>query len=86
LPGDLITEIAADAPMMIGEFKGSPDGTYVVVVNLSLEKSAKFKLKTVRPFKTIDVVSAEDGSPAPLDNEEGVWPVAGQGVLIRLGD
>jgi hypothetical protein len=84
LPGEVIKAIDAEVPVMVGEFKSDPEATCVMVVNPSLERSAIFKLQTLRPFRTIEIVSAEDGSLGPFNNEEGHWLVAGQGVLLRF--
>ncbi|MEW5901007.1 MAG: hypothetical protein AB1715_06045 [Acidobacteriota bacterium] len=86
LPGEVIAEVSAEVPFMVGEFKAGPEAVYVIVVNLSLERSAKLKVKTVRAFNKMEVVSSEDGSLTPLNNEEGLWLVAGQGALFRFSD
>jgi hypothetical protein len=56
-----------------------------MIVNLSLERSAKFTLKTAQPHTSIQIVSAIDGSFSPFDQKDGLWLVAGQGVLLKLG-
>ena len=85
LPGRAVAAVECEAPVMVGEFKGSDETDFVMVVNLSLEKSAKIKLRTAPARHNIDIVTAENGSVFPLDNQNGYWLVAGQGVLIRLG-
>jgi hypothetical protein len=55
-----------------------------MVVNLSLERSAQFTLKTMSPHISIKVVSAVDGSSSVLNEKDGLWLVAGQGVLLKL--
>jgi hypothetical protein len=85
LPGRAVTAVESDASLMVGEFKGSEDVDFVMIVNLSLEKSTKIVIKTAPDLKDIKIVSAEDGSLVPMDNQAGLWLVAGQGVLIRLG-
>jgi hypothetical protein len=84
LPGKLIRKVQSDTPVMVGEFKHNDGTNYVMVVNLSLEKSAKFTLETTLPYKKIQIVSAEDGTLYQMDNKLGLWLVAGQGVLIKL--
>jgi hypothetical protein len=84
LPGKLVWRIRTDVPMMVGEFKHDNGRDYIMVVNLSLRKSAKFVLDTVRPYNKIHVISAEDGTMHQFNNESGYWLVAGQGVLIEL--
>ena len=56
-----------------------------MIVNLSLEKSAKFTLTTAQPCDSIKIVSAVDGSLADFDQKNGLWLTAGQGVLLVLG-
>ncbi|MHC4159968.1 MAG: hypothetical protein ACYSSO_12910 [Planctomycetota bacterium] len=84
LPGKLVRRIRTEVPMMVGEFKHGNGTEYIMLVNLSLRKSAKFALETVRPYNKIHVISAEDGTMHQFDNESGYWLVAGQGVLIGL--
>jgi len=84
LPGKLVRQVESDVPMMVGEFKSDDGINYVMVVNLSLQKSARFVLKTIKSHGKMQVVSAEDGTLRQMDNEKGFWLVAGQGVLIKL--
>ncbi len=56
-----------------------------MLVNLSLERSAKFTLTTRQPDDSIKIVSAVDGSLSAFDPKNGLWLVAGQGVLLALG-
>jgi hypothetical protein len=83
LPGAVVETITCSAPLMVGEFEGSGGSHYAMVVNLSLEKSAKFQLKTVRPA-SLAIVSAADGRLTTYDEKEGCWLTAGQGVLLAL--
>jgi hypothetical protein len=85
LPGNLVESVTCATPVMVGEFKHRNGQRYIMVVNLSLETSAKFTLKTAVPDETISVVSAMDRSLSPLDAKSGLWLTAGQGVLLRLG-
>jgi hypothetical protein len=85
LPGRVIAGVESEAPLMVGEFKGSEETDFVMVVNLSLERSAKFRIRTASPRKDIEIVSAEDGALLPMDSQGGLWLVAGQGVLMRFG-
>jgi hypothetical protein len=68
---------------MIGEFEGAAGARYLMVVNLSLEKSAKFQLKTARPG-SFRIISAADGAVLPFDEKEAAWLTAGQGVLLAV--
>jgi len=84
LPGNLVEAVNALTPVMVGEFKHSDGTSYVMVVNLSLERSAKFTLKTRQPHASIKIVSAMDGSLSSFDQKDGLWLVAGQGALLKL--
>ena len=86
LPGKLVESVVCLAPLMVGEFVDQDGRPYVMVVNLSLEKSAKFQIKTTRPFETIRLVSAMDGGLSAFDQQDGCWLTAGQGVLLQLGN
>jgi len=82
LPGQLVASATCPTPLMIGEFRGPKNETYVMVVNLSLESSARFELKTVKPGATLQIVSPVDRSLSPYDPKAGYWLPAGQGVLL----
>jgi hypothetical protein len=94
LPGRVVTAVRATSSVrglgtatpsiMVGEFTDGKQADYVMLVNLSLQRSANIKLDTAKDYKSRQVVSAEDGSLSPLDAERGHWLTPGQGVLIRL--
>ena len=69
---------------MVGEFTDASGKDYVLLVNLSLERSTNVKLDTVKPYKTKGVFSAVDGRMLPLDERNGHWILAGQGLLVKL--
>jgi hypothetical protein len=83
LPGRFVETIESDSPMMVGEFQGNDGAEYAMVVNLSLERSTSFKLKTVQPNMNVQSVSAADGSFAAMDST-GLWLTAGQGALVKI--
>ncbi len=86
LPGKWVEKVDTDVPMMIGEFVSSKGIKYVMVVNLSLEKSAKFDLKTKIDQEKIWTVSVgENGKLDQASHKNGIWLTAGQGVLIKCG-
>lgn len=87
LPGEIVTGVKTETPMMVGEFKDDNGGIYAMVVNLSLEKSAKFEITTKEENQEVFVVSSVDGSLKPLekvDKTNAYWLVAGHGVLLSL--
>jgi hypothetical protein len=85
LPGGLVEAVACATPVMVGEFRHASGESYVMIVNLSLERSAKFTLTLQQPRADIKIVSAADGSLASFDQKAGLWLTAGQGVLLDLG-
>lgn len=86
LPGNWVQKVETEAPMMVGEFVSANGTKYVMVVNLSLEKSAKFDLQTKIAQEEIWIVSAaENGHLVKASHKKGIWLTAGQGVLIKCG-
>jgi hypothetical protein len=84
LPGKWMIGASCDVPLMIGEFSGSADEKYAMVVNLSLRDSARFALKLSAPAAEVQQVSPADGSLLPLEAGNAAWLAAGQGVLLKL--
>jgi hypothetical protein len=95
LPGRVVKQVRSQAsprgntrvqpPIMVGEFADRNGIDYVMLVNLSLERSANIKLETSKPYKTKQVYSAIDGRLLPLDEKNGHWVPAGHGLLVKLG-
>ena len=85
LPGNLVDAVSCPTPVMVGEFKHSDGEAYVMIVNLSLERSAKFTFTTRQPRDSVRLVSAVDGSLSAFAAKDGLWLTAGQGVLLALG-
>lgn len=93
LPGRVVERVQSVAsprgfsryepPIMIGEFQGE-NHDYVMLVNLSLERSANIKIQTRKGYKSKQFLSAEDARVVPFDEQNGLWLAAGHGVLIRL--
>jgi hypothetical protein len=94
LPGKVVQEVQSTAsprgftdakpPIMVGEFQDEQGHDWVMLVNLSLERSANIKIATAKVYKTKEVVSAEDGRLLPFDEQNGHWLLAGHGLLIKL--
>jgi len=82
LPGRIVKSAESDAPLMIGEFKGD-DADYMMVVNISLERSTKFELSLHSDAK-IEIVSAIDGKTYPMVKVRDEWLNTGQGVLFKI--
>jgi hypothetical protein len=71
-------------PVMVGEFQDATGVDHLMIVNLSLERSANIRLQTHKTYVSKQVFSAQDGHTLPLDEENGLWLTAGQGALIRV--
>lgn len=84
LPGEVVQNVDAAGPVMVGEFAGADGGRWAMVVNLSLERAAKVGMKWRGEAKGVRQVSPVDGSLLPLDAGDNVWLPAGQGVLLNL--
>lgn len=69
LPGNHVKSVESDSPMMVGEFLSKDGSRFVMVVNLSLEKSSKFILKTAIPNELIYSVSLGEDVPYLYDFE-----------------
>jgi hypothetical protein len=84
LPGRIIRVVEAETPMMVGEFRGEDGNKYAMLVNLSLERSARFRIILQQEHAGIRMISSASGNEKPYDPEEGYWLVAGQGILLKL--
>ena len=85
LPGQLVEKLTSTTPMMLGEFSG-PDGTYMMVVNLSLAQSANFNLTLKSRHADLQELCVMDGRLRHFPpGKDGFWLPAGQGVLLRAG-
>jgi hypothetical protein len=83
LPGKLVTKLEADAPLMIGEFASKNDAVdHVVLVNLSLERTAKVQLKDLQSLGKLEEYSPQDGHLAKCGAD--IYLPAGQGVLLKV--
>jgi hypothetical protein len=82
LPGKLFTSVKATTRVMVGELGDRKGGSYAMVVNLDLTRSAKVTL-TARSG-TVRRVSPVDRSLEPLGKGGTLWLPAGQGALLKL--
>jgi hypothetical protein len=83
LPGELVAKLEADSPLMVGEFASKGDAVdHVVLVNLSLERTAKVQLKELRSLGKLEEYSPQDGHLAKCGAD--VYLAAGQGVLLKV--
>jgi len=84
LPGKLIAGVnsAPSAPAMIGEFVGDSGQKFAMIVNLNLERSAKFTITSADPGD-VRSISPVDGSATPLESNS-IWLPAGQGTLLEF--
>lgn len=85
LPGELVASVTSSTPLMLGEFKHADGRRYVMVVNLSLEKSSHLTLAPKRAGQPLSMVSTMDRKLSPLASPCDLWLPAGQGALLLLG-
>jgi hypothetical protein len=84
LPGHVVESVSCANPIMVGEFKDEDGNRYAMIVNLSVERSARVTLKTNAATEPASIISAADGSVRSFDAKEGLWLTAGQGVLLSF--
>ena len=94
LPGEYVAAVddwGRGTPAMVGEFSGAAAGghpktvPHVMLVNLSLERSAHFTLTLASGYAVEAAASVDDGRFFPIDVANGIRLPAGQGILLRLG-
>ncbi len=86
LPGKSIESIESEDPQMIGEFESAQGVKYVMVVNLNLRKSAKFKLNTkINNEKIWMLEVGERGKFIETNINDDYWLTAGTGILVKCG-
>jgi hypothetical protein len=86
LPGKWVKNIETTSPMMLGEFV-SDDGTnYAMIVNLSLEKSAKFIIETKIPREKMFIVSAAEQGQLVEADDQNEFFLTGHGKERKPGN
>jgi len=84
LPGKTVQSAACAEPLMIGCFVDDKGTDYALVVNTSLERSAKFRLG-LTPGRGVEArFGTAAGTFAAMEADEERWLTAGEGVLLRL--
>lgn len=83
LPGGFIEQTESDMPLMVGEFTDSEQRLYVMLVNLSAERTGRINASWQAAFGTPEAYSVGDGAFHALPANQPMWLVAGQGVLLR---
>jgi hypothetical protein len=85
LPGNWVEGVGSPSPVMVGEFAGADSERYVMVVNLSLERSAKVQVRLrAGAAGELQQVSPVDGSLLPVESGNAFWLTAGQGALLKV--
>ncbi|HTL30322.1 MAG TPA: hypothetical protein VL282_13910 [Tepidisphaeraceae bacterium] len=83
LPGEITQEVKSGTPIMVGEFSGGSGERYVMLVNLSLERSTRVEMK-YKLHQPAGYISPADGSLIQLDKDGALRLTVGQGALIKL--
>ncbi|HZZ41974.1 MAG TPA: hypothetical protein VFE58_03490 [Tepidisphaeraceae bacterium] len=84
LPGKVVQKMESTAPMMAGEFTNPAGEQFVMLVNLSLEHSAKVHLSGHFSKDNLRRISPVDGSLIDLEKDGSLWLTAGEGALLRV--
>ncbi len=63
LPGDHVKSIKCDEPLMVGEFLSEKGNRYIMVVNLSLERSARFVIDTAVKNERLFMINTGEDKP-----------------------
>ncbi len=91
LPGEIVDSIKSEEPLMIGEFKDAENNKYVMIVNLSVERSVSFSFSTKSGREKVYLVTPVEKGMEPvlrdrdINNHKNIyWLTAGEGVLIKL--
>ncbi|HVT29017.1 MAG TPA: hypothetical protein VHE81_13460 [Lacipirellulaceae bacterium] len=83
LPEKLAQKVDSDTPVMIGEFASDGGAVdHVVLVNLSLERTASMSFKISQSRGTLEQYSPDDGHIAKCGSD--FYLPAGQGILLKL--
>jgi hypothetical protein len=87
LPGQIVASVTTtnQTPVMIGEFgqPRAPRGRWVMLVNLSLEHSARITCELRDSTSSLRAVSPVTGSLSPADPKDGFFIAPGQGLLLQ---
>jgi hypothetical protein len=83
LPGRFVSQVESDMPLMVGEFVDSSQRPYVMLVNLSPERTARINPGWQAELGTPEAYSVGNGAFHGLSASQPLWLVAGQGILLR---
>ena len=72
LPGKIVTAVGVDTPVMVGEFSAEDGVDWVMVVNLSLQQSARLFLETEGEYTQRAYVSPTGGQLIALDEQNSL--------------
>jgi len=84
LPGEVVLDAECAEPLMVGAFADSQGGDYAMVVNTSLERSARIRLR-LAPGRSVSArFCPAAGGFRAMEPDEERWLTAGEGVLLRM--
>ncbi len=83
-PSLKVRSMAQPAPLMVGEFRDAAGADYAMIVNLSLEQTARITLDLADGGAPEASLSTEDGTWIPHDEAPLRWLTPGEGRLLRL--
>jgi len=83
LPGAFVAQLNSGMPLMIGEFEDEDKLPYVMVVNLSPERSARIEATWQETWGKPEAFSMGDGAFHSLPAGKTLWLAPGMGLLLR---
>ncbi|NLV73137.1 MAG: hypothetical protein GXY52_00405 [Chloroflexi bacterium] len=82
LPGELIEQASAAMPLMIGEFRGADGEPYLMLVNLSPERSARVELDWRADTAGWQTFNVGNGCWQAYERDAQLWLAPGMGMLL----
>ncbi len=85
LPGTFVAKLESEMPLMVGEFEDEEKLPYVMVVNLSPERTACVTAVWQEILGRPEALSVGDGAFHPIPGDKPLWLAPGMGLLLRKG-
>lgn len=83
LPGSRLTALESEMPLMAGEFEDAASRPYVMLTNLSPERSAHIRCIWEQGHNTLEAFSVGSGGWQPAPADDNFWLAPGMGMLLR---
>jgi len=87
LPEGLLLSVSQDLPLVVGFFRDTSDGRYVMVVSRDCQQSVSVDLRFSRNVEAVSRISAQNGLTSAIAIDKGRATIdlqPGSGVLLHL--